>query len=374
MKQIQKTPEITQMLHQRVGADLNIDSVSVFEAIALNTLPLRKRSTLYKDAVVDHGLLYEMAAAVKAESLPVQIMHDKEPLPIGRVFHGEVVGQELRVLFFLNNNETDAIAKIETGTVDQVSVSILPKHLYNSVSGFDYLGPEATSENHWTGADNEGNVIGENGVHARLVGLDAWFELSLVGQGGAQNARIVHRDSSVFGSSYQKLAASGIDPNHLVLVAAIRNESMDLKELVDQLTNTKVQLNQKETEVASLTASNEALTAQVAELTAKLEAANAEPEKVKQDLADAQSQLSASQADASAAVASLKEVAKSVLTAAGKPDAAIPETVTELTQVISDAKSGLAAVLVVGGRSQDSVSDVAKTVPLNLGAYRTGRK
>jgi chromosome segregation ATPase len=135
-----------------------------------------------------------------------------------------------------------------------------------------------------------------------------------------------------------------------------------------------VQLNQKETEVASLTASNEALTAQVAELTAKLEAATAEPEKVKQDLADAQSQLSASQADASAAVASLKEVAKSVLTAAGKPDAVIPETVTELTQVISDTKSGLAAVLVVGGRSQDSVSDVAKTVPLNLGAYRTGRK
>src|SRR5690606_32972543 len=194
-----------------------------------------KRHPLYNGSRVDRSMLLEMAAELGRETRPVQLMHDKDELPVGRVFHGEVVDQgtesELRVLFFLDPTANKEATKIEAGAIDQVSVSVLSKHIYNSVSGFDYLGPDATFEHIMSGTDPDGNTIGENGVYGRMVGLDQWFELSLVGMGGARNARIVSRDESHFGSSYQKLAASGLDPNALVLVASTstRKQNMDLR-------------------------------------------------------------------------------------------------------------------------------------------------
>ena len=376
MKQVQKTPDIISKLRQSVGADVDVEKVSVFEAIALNTLPLRKRHPLYNGSKADRSLLLELAADVIRESKPVQVQHNTDPLPIGRVFHGEVIdtsnGSELRVLFFIDRNEEDTIAKVDNGTVDQVSVSVLPRHIYNSVSGFDYLGADATFEHVWSGTDPDGNTIGENGVFGKMVGLDAWFEMSLVGQGGARNARIVSRDASHFGSSYQKLAASGVDPNALVLVASTRNETMDLKELVAELTDAKVTLALKDKEVETLTASVTERDQRIAELEAKLAAVETPDETAAQALSEAQANLSAAAQDRDAAVATLKEVAQKVLAAAGKPDATAPETVAELQSLIASTETGLSAVLVAGGRSKDAVTapnGQPEMLP-NLGAFR----
>ena len=384
MKQVEKTPEIVSKLRQSIGADADVEKVAVFEAIALNSLPLRKRHPLYNGARVDRSLLLEMAQDVMRESKPVQIQHDTTPLPIGRVFHGEVVdgrgGPELRVLFFVDKTEEKAIQKIDAGSVDQVSVSVLPKHIYNSVSGFDYLGADATFEHVWTGTDPDGNTIGEDGVFGRMVGLDAWFEMSLVGQGGANNARIVSRDASHFGSSFQKLAASGVDPNALVLVASTRNESMDLKELVDQLTDTKVELAQKASEVATLTASVAEKDARIVELEAQLATAQATPDEAltaaNTALETATANLTAASADRDTAVSALKDVAKKVLTASGKLNEQVPEDIASLTALIASTETGLSAVLVAGGRSQDSVDDtsVRQTPVASLGAFRAPRK
>ncbi len=373
MKQVHKSEHILDLLRKSLGEGVDLESLRVYEAIALNTLPLRKSHPLYNGSRVDLSMLLEMAADLGRETRPVQLMHDKDELPVGRVFHGEVVDQgtesELRVLFFLDPTANKEATKIEAGAIDQVSVSVLSKHIYNSVSGFDYLGPDATFEHIMSGTDPDGNTIGENGVYGRMVGLDQWFELSLVGMGGARNARIVARDESHFGSSYQKLAASGLDPNALVLVASTstRKHTMDLEKLVAQLTDTKVELSQKDGTITQLTASITEKDEQIASLSAKLEEAERPNEEVQQQIAD----LTVKAETLDAAVEALKGIATKVLTAAGKPAEDLPETVAELDALINETTEALAASLVAGGRSKEATNDVKNEhVVSTIGAFR----
>lgn len=376
MKQVAKTPDIIARLRSAVGADTSVDNLAVFEATALNTLPLRKKHPLYNKSVADRGLLMEMAASLSQETLPVQIMHDSGVLPIGRVFLGSVVdngaNSELRVLFFVDQStEPENVKKIDNGTVDQVSVSILPKHIYNSVSGFDYMGSDATFDNIFTGTDPDGNTLGEDGVFGKMVGLDTWFEMSLVGKGGAQNARIIPRDQQHFGSSYQKLAASGLDPNIFILAASTRNDEMDLATLVTKLTDTSVELAQKVSAYAALEASVAAKDTQIAALTTQLADAAKPNETLTAELAEVKTSLETKTTEATAALTALKGVVKTVLTAAGKVDAPVPETVAELETLLAETTTSLAAVLTAGGKSKDAVSDVdTAAAPLNLAAFR----
>lgn len=367
MKRVAITAEIENLIKASFGADADLQSFVIFEAIALNTLPLRKKHPLYSGAIADRSFLQDIEAALQAESRPVHIQHQNSTgLPIGRVFHGEYIdlgtNAEVRVLFTIDATEAEAIAKIESGTVDQVSVSVLPKHLYNSVSGFDYLGPKGTFETFYTGADPEGNTIGKNGVFARMVGLESFFEMSLVGQGGAQDARILRRDESTFGSSFQKLAASGMDPNAIVLVAEIKADEMDLTALIAQLTDAKASLTLANTAtetqttlVATLTASNADLAAQITAL--------GEPAVA---LAAKTAEVETLTADLSSATVALQGVAKKLLVASGDITAETPATVAELTALIDNTSNALVAALVLGGRSNPADGD--STTKLTSGA------
>lgn len=382
MKRVQITDQIGSLVRTALGSDIDTSSVHVYEAIALNTLPLRKRHPLYLGARVDRGVLLEMAAELQKESRPVQIEHSSNGgTPLGRVFHGSVIdtsyGAELRVLFFLDATEAATIQKVESGTVDQVSISILPKQILNSVSGFDYIGPDSTFENVMTGSDNDGNTLNEGGVYARLVGLDAFFEMSLVGQGAAQNARIVQREQSHFGSSFQKLAASGVDPNALVLNATVKADTMDLNVLIDNLTTAKaeiVTLNSgkavSDTQIASLTS-------EIATLTAKLaDAGNATVTLAEKDaqIATLTGDKATAATEMAATLSALKGVAKNLLVASGKLTEEPPETLVELSAMIDSAKTGLAAALVAGGRSAAADSSPSQLASADLSAFQTTRK
>lgn len=370
MKRMTLTPQIETHLRRSLGAEADLSNIAVFEAIALNTLPLRKAHPIYKDARMDSSVLYEMAAALNLESRPVQVQHDTSTTPIGRVFHGEVVdSSELRVLFFIDGTEEDHIKKVENGTIDQVSVSVLTKQILNSVSGFDYLGPDADWDNFYSGNDGEGNILGQNGVFARLVGLDSFFEMSLVGQGGARNARIVRRDESHFGSSYQKLAASGIDPNAYVLAASATKEpEMDLSELVTKLTSKEVELHTANTRIAELEAQVATLTTKETELTEQVATLTA--------AAEGQADVAAITKERDDATVALKSVAGVLLTASGKATDALPETVAELSTLIDEAKTGMAAKLIAGGVAEGADRSEVKgpQASLTSQAFRTNRK
>lgn len=383
MKQIQKTPEITAELRKSVGNDVNLDNLAVYEAIALNNKPIRKQHPLFNGAIAERSLLLEMAAALSQESRPVQIQHEDSSLPYGRAFYGKVVDRgaltELRVLFFVDTKEDKIISKLDSGTVDQVSVSVLPKQILNSKSGFDYLGEESTAENVWTGKDKDGNVLGKDGVYGRLVGLNQWFELSLVGMGGADGARIVSRDQSYFGSSYNKLAASGVDPSIFLLEASTENPMPDvnLNELVTKLTETTVQ-------VATLTSDKTTLTTQLNTATARiteLEAQIANAAKPDEALTAAQTELDTTKASLTEvttardeAMAVLNDVAKRILTATGKPDAEVPATVAEIKTLIEDNAKALVAAIATGGQSQPADKDLKVEAPMDLSAFRVNRR
>lgn len=379
VKQIAKTPEIIALLKRAMGSATSGDNVAVFEAIALNTLPLRKRHPLYNGAVAQRSLLLEMALALEAESRPVQSMHDRDDLPIGRVFHGRVVDgvdTELRVLFWIDKQHAEEIQKIENGTIDQVSVGILPKQMICSADGFDFLGTEADLEHVFTGTTPKGNTVGENGVYCKMIGLETFFELSLVGQGGAQNARIVNNDQSHFSPHIKALAANvSIDRLALTATATTRTEKpiMDIKELLAELRAVEKDHTKTLVEIEQLKASSAALTAERDQLKTQLEAASRGEPAVKAELDELKTKHVAVEADLKSADEALRDICQKILTASGQVGAAVPEKLTDVVAKITDTSAGLAAVLVSGGKAKGADEDTGAKATPAVTSFRTRR-
>lgn len=357
MKRIAINPEIASHLRRSLGDGIDTSQYIVYEAIALNTLPIRKRHPLYYNAINERSVLSEMSARVIGESIPLMIMHDDEPLPTGRVFHAEVfdlMGEsELRALFFVDPQEAEVINKIDNGTVDQVSVSVVPRQATCSECGWDFFGPESDFENIFFGTCANGHVIGQDNVHVKLKGLDSWFEMSLVSQGGARNARIVSRDQSAFGSTnVHRLAASGMDPNHLVLAAGPEGEDlMDIKQTLQELLDNKA-------DTAVLTKQVEDLTAALAERDAEVERLAGEKEQLEARIAELEpsvarvEELEARVAEDTDAV---RELAKQALAQTGETSESALEgkdTIADLVSVISDSRAKLG----VGGKALDAAA------------------
>jgi hypothetical protein len=365
MKQIAKTPQILARLQKAAGDGVSTDDLAVFEAIAFNTLPLRKSGALYNKAVAESGVLLSMAEEINRESLPVQINHDSTPLPIGRVFLAEVQntgsGAELRVLFFVGKEEQKHIQKIDNGVVDQVSVSILPKQIVCSECGFDFLGPKAEFDHIYSGIDDKGHQMGKDGVHARLVGLDKFFEMSLVGRGGAQNARIVAGDNATL----TRLAAGGHDPNKMILSATARTSLMDMEALIAQLTDAKAAKAVTEAENVALKAAATASTAKITSLEAQVAALP--------DVAAKDTEITSLKAELTAAVVALKDFAGKILVASGDLVTKPTEKVAELTALIAEKAPKVSLILAAGGKGQEAsaptIVDAPRTQSLN--AFRT---
>lgn len=368
MKQVELNADILAKLKASVGNDVDTSNLAIFEAIALNSLPIRKKHPLYFGAVADRAFQEELAAALNKESRPVYLMHKTDAdTPVGRVFFATVQNNyfvdETRALFFIDKTaHPDIVGKLDNGTLDQVSVNLLSKQLINSVSGFDYFGPDSDIfENIMTGTDPDGNTLGKNGVYGKLVGLDSFFEMSLVGQGGAQNARVVNRGEQKIGSAnFQRLAASGADPSLFALAASTGSLDMPMEKLVTDLTDAKVNLALETSKVTDLTTKLTAETAKVTDLSAKLTAALAEVEAAKADT---------SAEDLKLATDSIRDVALKVLVASGKVDAKTDTMdVKTCVETINDNSKTLAAKLAL---SSKDTSERTPLTAVSSSAYRT---
>lgn len=276
MKQVAPTEKIRAKFAKAAGPDADFSKVVVFEATALNTNPVRKNHPLYKDARHSRRFLEQMHQKLQTESLPLQIMHDTNPLPVGRVFDSEVLsnatGSELRVLFWVEAAHADAVGKLNSGTVDQVSVQVLGKAAKCSVCGFDFFGESATYEQIWSGTCENGHTMGVDGAHAVLDELDSWYELSLVGQGGIAGAR-------VHSTPERRLAANGAEAGARTLTLSssdLEHTTMELKDLLakytaqtDELATLKASTGSDKAKVTALEAEVDALKAKIQELEAR---------------------------------------------------------------------------------------------------------
>lgn len=357
---------------QYLPEGVNAGDITAFETISINTLPVNKRN-IFEGAVHTKQTLLDMEAYVNAgkHHVPLHTDHDQGyALPIGKTFFGKVLSDdsrnysELRSFFYLPNTEAALIAKIETDVISEVSVGVRYKALNCSDCGWDYLGPDATDENIWNRTCGNDHQIGVDGNHLMLNGLDRWMEQSLVSLGAASGSKIVAKTQALLGlETYNKLAASGRNPSATTLYSsATKEDPMDLKELVTELTDTKVKLAGVET---ALTASQlrvkelEPLVQKVAELTAA-------------NTALAPVAEITSQRDA--ALAFTRKEADRLAVIAGEPVLKADATLTELTASIESNRLKAADKFAAGSRADPvgttrSDSDSAQ----NTSIYKTAR-
>jgi hypothetical protein len=383
VKQIDLTADLQAKIQTAVGEDVDPSGFAVFEAIALNSSPLPgKRGTLFEGAVATPLTIVQMAQSINGgKHIPLMADHNMSGQPYGRVFEAGVDfandgASELRILFYVDGTEPKLIAKINAGSLDEVSVQFLASQLLCSECEFDYLGDTAISENVWTRTCDNGHVIGTDGVHIRMVGLNQFMETSLVATGASKNPKIVGRSQSKLSpTTSMRLAARGFEVDALVFQGSRGEEqsTVDLKELNAALIDEKVKVITLSGErdagtkvITTLTAERDALAGQVTSLTAELATATA---------AVAAAPDATAVVEGTAALAFLGEIYSKVLVAAKQEvPAELPKTVAELKAGIEEHTAKLTAILPIGGVAVGvSADDDTNTAEKDYSSFQTRR-
>lgn len=379
MKQLQKTDFIRGLLRAAVGPDVDVETLAVFEATATSTVPFRgKAGTIFENAVIAPNTLHQLATLANSDNAPLLIDHNMNGTPKGKMFYGEVIPQdngytELRTLLYVDPTEVELLAKMEHSTVDEVSIAFLPSKINCSQCGFDYIAA-ANDDNiipMLMLECDEGHKIGKDGTHTILNGASELLELSVVSRGAAKNSRIIGQSDSILGKDVQRLAASGLDVNQFCVTASAEKgqNDMDLTDLVTRLSDTKAELavaNRDREAVAEELAEEKGKRAtaekRIEELTQELSTARQEAEEAPS--AEERKESGKNKEERDEAHTFLSAQYSAVLTAAGKNDFEVPETVTELIAGIEEHKAELSAIIPTGGKAEgaktnDTVSEPA---------------
>jgi hypothetical protein len=374
------TPELQALIANAVGPDVDSSGFAVFEAVALNSKPLPgKNGTIFEQAMVMPITLQQMADQLaRGDSVPLISDHQRMGEPKGRAFYGEVnynpdsADLELRALFYLDPTEETLIAKLNAGSLDEVSVSFLSTELLCSDCGWDYFGAEGTSANLYDRTCGNGHTIGADGVHAQLVGLNNFRELSLVARGAAYQPRIVGKShSKLQPTNSMRLAAKGFEIDGLFCEASLGEE----------LVTANVDTTKLFTDLVAATASVTTLTASETVLKSQLADAGTQVAERDATIATLQTELAAAkaeptnEADYQVALGFLGEVLTKVLVASGaEAPAELPKTVAELKAAIEDKTAKLTAILPVGGAAAAAAAATEESKPVLIHSAFSNRK
>jgi hypothetical protein len=361
MKRLELTPELLQLIKDRVGEDVNLDGIAVFETITLNTKPLPgKKGSLWEGATATPLTLRQIADHINnGGHIPLVLNHNLEDMPTGRVFkagldYAEDGSFELRTLFYLDASDEgrELAGKIDAGSLDEVSISFLPTSYLCSECGWDYLGEDAEFVNLITRTCANDHTVGTDGVHVSMVGLATLIELSLVARGAAANPKIVGRSASKLApASAQRLAARGFEPDRLVCQASRGEDRVNTEKLVADLVAAQTEVGVLKAAAETHDTALQAANSQVEELTTKLTAAEADVARLTGELETAKEEAGPSEGETEATTWLTASLTK-LLTAAGKPVENLPEDVAGLTAAIDAETKGLTALIPAGGKSQ----------------------
>lgn len=381
MKRLQMTPALSAMIKAAVGNDVDTEKLAVFESISLNTKPLPgKRGTIFEGAVPSALTLSKMTDHINGPggSLPLMTDHIMMGAPSGRVFHaglsyGDDHELEMRSLFYLLDSDPE-VAKLDQGIYDEVSVQFLSEQFTCSACGFDYLTGKPENIDNRT-CDND-HTIGVDGVHANLIGLDTFLEVSLVARGAADKPKIVGRsESKLAPETALRLAAKGFEPDALVVRASIREDhTMDTAKLVTDLTAATSSVAVLTHEKGTLTTQLTAVTGERDTARTELATANATIATLTAERDSLQARPEASvQTERDEAVAILQEQVNGVLVALGRDKLegdALPKTPADLKAKLSELTNDLTAILPApGGKSQSATGGAEGERPLVAAAF-----
>ena len=374
------TDQIAARIRASAGEGIDTAQLVVYEAIALNTLPLNKKGSIFHGATVDLGVLQEMASVPATAGVPLHTLHQQGmELPAGRVFYAQVVQSdsgvpELRAQFYVPLTEAGLISKLDTAVIDETSVGLRSKQILCSKCNFDYAAPG----NLMCLLDQtcpDGHQVGTDGTRVVLKGLDRWMEFSLVSRGAANGPKIVGRTKALLGDHYQELVAAGGSPEATVLFGTVTKENpMSTPDFVKLTTDLVAASSEAAVAKAALTA----MTGERDTLTTQLTAARAEIVTLK-GAADAdKTKLTA---DLAAANAEIDEV-KAFLTAQLKAswaasghkfeDKDVPADVKGLRVALDAATVSVHKLIPVGGRANvgDGDTETADNRAARLAAFK----
>lgn len=370
MKQLEMTPELSALIKKAVGEDVDTEKLAVFETIALNTQPLPgKRGTIFEKAVIKSITLAQMVDHINSGNhLPLILDHELVGAPMGRFFHaglnytdGEL---EMRALFYLDETESHFISKLNSGSLDEVSVSFLSTQFVCSACDFDYFNAQFSSNRNFdTRTCANGHTIGADGVHAEMIGLSQFIELSLVARGAASKPKIVGKSQAVLAPEIaRRLAASGFEPDELVVQASLgkKVDTMDPAQLADYLAKTE--------KVATLTAERPGLELRATTAETRVAELSAQVGTLTTELAAAKDAKPAgfdeAVSESTSAVAFLQAQVDHLLVASGKPkmdDSTKLTKVADLKAKIEELTGGLTSIIPVGGVSRPAGENGEKT-------------
>jgi hypothetical protein len=383
MKQLEMTPALVAMIKAAVGEDVDPSGFAVFETIMLNTKPLPgKRGALFEQAIVQPITLKEMVDSINnGNHLPLVADHEMMGAPKGRLFHAaldfEDASLTMRGLFYLDQTEVTLIAKLNAGTLDEVSVAFMSREFNCSECGWDYFAPGIDRDHIYARMCANGHQIGVGGVHGEMVGLAQFLETSLVARGAADKPKIVGKSQSKLAPEGLKLlAASGFEIDELVVQASLgaKDEIMTLDPnaaLLTQLTTLSASNGTLTAEKAAAERDAATRLADVTRLTTELGVATADVARLTTELATANERPDATVAtERDEAVTFLHEQLDHLMVAKGETKlegAARLTTVAALKTKIGELTANLTSILPVGGKSNGSGgSDVdAKTATLS---------
>ncbi len=392
-KAVEVTPRILELIEKNVGHKFDASKVTVYETVALSTAPITKKGSIFDKAQHTRATLSEMSDYVNGGgNVPLHTLHQQgSEIPIGRVFYTELNDTpdgptELRALFFILNDHTDLIGAMETSALDEVSVGIQHKHIFCSECQFDYLGEDASFMNFYERTCPDGHTIGEDGVFARLVGMDSWMELSLVSKGAAAGAQIKPSAKRLLGEvKYANQLAAGKNPDLSVLNT---KSSLDTKTLLGSKLNSDPK-DTPEMNPAEFTAALEAKINTVAELTGKLGTAETALTAANTKISDLETQLAAANTKASEAEAALAKVVptsdetvkymqdlnKKVLVASGQTGVEVTETdVNKIAASIKEHSAKLANIPIGGVTTEQKVDlEKGKAGPASNAAFKINK-
>jgi len=367
MKELNKTPFISALLQAAVGEGVDTSDLRVYEVRATSTVALRgKGGTVFDRAKISPNTIAQLAQRVNNDPIPLMMDHDMRGTPYGKFFYAESIPMEngeteLRGYLYVDSSEEKIIVKLNSGSIDEVSIQFLSEKMLCSECGFDYM--EAAAEGDYMPfirlECDEGHEIGKNGVHTNLVGVQDVVELSLVSRGAAKNSKIIAPSDAKLGQEAQRLAAAGVELNNIYCTASAGDqgeEEVDFKELTTKLSD---------------------LTDDKINLTTQLNAANSDKERLEAELSGSQETVTAltterddlqAKLDEQAVGGMSEEQTTALNTLIGKQyvalkaldgdtDAAVLEDVPAMVDYITGNETRLSALIPAGGVSQGASDD-----------------
>lgn len=357
-KHIEITDEILAQIEQVTSTTVLAEDIVVFEAAAFSTAPLSKPGSIFHGARASRALLEEMMNALNLneQAIPIHTMHMQSiELPVGRAFHASIRdepnGDAILIVMFYLPKDDPLVAKINLSVLDEVSVGVKPVSGLCSKCGFDYFGADADFEHLYSQTCENDHVLGQDGTHLKLVGLDRWMELSLVSRGASNKPKILSRTKQLLEQGdYDRIAASGKPVEAMVL-----------------FTSTNMEIPEMPTDITPVLEALTVLTTKVDAMEAKLNAEPAAPvvvEPVVPAVVEADTAaVDALNAQLAAANAQIADLEAAAAAAAAKEPAVIEPVVAP-------------ADLPVGGLAASAITDAKGMTPVPTGpsAFKTNRK